>query len=467
MGNVGHNCGIVVTHSLHDAYSFTKSLQHRGRDGAGIAGVYDEGIDVLRWIGEIGRFDMGNLPNIFSREYYSFLGHVRYATSGRKSRILEDTHPVVIGGIEERRDSHIFVRGAEMACVMNGHVDDKYFCDNLFGELRIGLDTEKFLHFYRQYGEKEVLKKIPGAYTAAIADFRKKDVMVLRDRFGIKPGVLGVKDGKHVVASEEIAFTENGANFFEELKLGSVYYLARDGSYKVEEVVEEYPKSCFFEGNYISHVLSSLNGVMVRSLRQKLGEKLAEEHNFENIDLITYLPRCPEPAARSYAKKVNKPFVPVFYKPRAERAFQAPTTEAREDSISKNLWLLPEMREKLEGKRIICVDDSTIRGNNSKRAGKLLYEVGVEVAYLLNYTPKIGIVGNDGKKRGCMFGVDMPLNDNFVARNRSDDEISEVIGMPVRYLSLEGMLEVFESLGIRRGNLCTFCVGGKHPFMEN
>jgi amidophosphoribosyltransferase len=466
MGDVGHNCGIVVTHNLHDAYSFTKSLQHRGRDGAGIAGVYDEGIDVLRWTGEISRFDMGNLPNIFSREYHSFLGHVRYATSGRKSRILEDTHPVVIGGVEERRDSHIFVRGAEMACVMNGQVDDKYFCDDVFSELR-SLDTEKFLHFYGQYGEKEVLKKIPGAYTVAIADVKKKDVIILRDRSGIKPGVLGVKDGRHVIASEEIAFMENGANFLEELKLGSVYYLASDGSYEVERVVGENPQSCFFEGNYISHVLSSLNRVMVRSLRQELGEKLAEEYHFEDIDFVTYLPRCPEPAARSYAKKVNKPFVPVFYKPRAERAFQCLTTEERGYSISKNLWLLPGMRGELEGKRIVCVDDSTIRGNNSKRARELLYgEAKVEVAYLLNYTPKIGIVGDDGKERGCMFGVDMPLNDNFVARNRGDDEISEIIGMPVRYLSLEGMLEVFESLGIRRENLCTFCVGGEHPFRD-
>lgn len=462
MGDVRHNCGIVVTHSLHDVYSLTKSLQHRGREGAGIAGIREGGIDVLRWSGEISRFDMGNLHDIFSEDYHSFFGHVRYATSGRKDMVLEDTHPVVIGGEEERRNNHIFIRGADVACVINGHVDNVYFPED---SDKRDSDAKKFLHFYRQHGEKELLKRIPGSYTAAIADVRKKDVIVLRDRAGIRPGILGVKDGKHVVASEEVAFAENGANFVEDLERGSVYYLASDGSYRIERVVSGNPQSCFFEGNYISHVLSSLDGVKVRTLRQRLGEQLAKEHLPENLDFITYLPRCPEPAARSYASAVGLPFVPVFYKTRAERSFQGPTTEERKKSISNNLWLLPGMEERLKGKRVGCIDDSTIRGNNSRRARELLYdEAGVEEAWLLNYTPKIGIIGEDGIERGCDLGVDMPIDDNFVARNRTDDEISEIIGMPTRFLSLEGMLKVFTSLGIRRKNLCTFCVGGSHPF---
>lgn len=464
MGDVGHNCGIVVTHSLHDAYNFTKSLQHRGRDCAGIAGVRDKGIDVLKWIGEVNRFDTKNLHDIFSGKYDYFLGHVRYATSGRKDKVLEDSHPVVIGGIEERRGDHVVIRDAKMASVMNGNVEDKYFGGETFDELRTGLDTEKFLHFYSRYGEKGVLRKIPGAYTAAIADVRKKDVLVLRDRAGIRPGVLGMKDGKCVVASEEIAFMDNGANLVEELKFGSVYYLARDGSYESERVAEGNPQSCFFDGNYVSHVLSSLNGVMVRTLRQELGKRLAEEYPLRDLDFVTFLPRCPEPAAISYAEAIGKPLIPVFYKPRAERSFQGLNSEERTSSISKNLWLIPGIEKKLDGLEGVCIDDSTIRGNNSKWAARSFKMAGINIAHLLNYTPKIGIIGLDGKKRGCMWGVDMPLDDNFVARGRNDDEISEIIGMSVRFLSLEGMLAGFESLGIKRGDLCTFCIGGKHPF---
>jgi amidophosphoribosyltransferase len=176
------------------------------------------------------------------------------------------------------------------------------------------------------------------------------------------------------------------------------------------------------------------------------------------------LPRCPEPAARSFSKQTEKPFVPIFYKLRGERAFQGSTPDDRKNSIEENLHLLPDAKNKLKGKTVVVIDDSTIRGNNAKREKELLEETEVKKCYHVNYTPPIGIVGEDGVPRGCMFGVDMPPDDNFIARNRTVEEISEKVGMDVRYMSIEGMLKAFEKVGLRKDELCTFCIGGKHPF---
>jgi amidophosphoribosyltransferase len=217
---------------------------------------------------------------------------------------------------------------------------------------------------------------------------------------------------------------------------------------------------------------SVLNGAAVRRVREELGRELAKEFDFEDTDIVTFLPRCPEVAARAYARAVDKEskFTSVFYKLRGERSFQGTTKNDRTSSIKTNLHLLPEFKDSLKGKNVVLIDDSTVRGNNSKRAKELLLSAGVKKIYLLNYTPKIGVIGKDGVKRGCLFGVDMPPEDDFVVRtadgkrNRTDLEISKELGMEVCFLSPEGMLKAFERAGIDRKHLCTYCIGGKYPF---
>jgi amidophosphoribosyltransferase len=127
--------------------------------------------------------------------------------------------------------------------------------------------------------------------------------------------------------------------------------------------------------------------------------------------------------------------------------------------------LLPGTESILKGKVVAVLDDSTVRGNNAVRERDLLINLAkVKKCYHINYTPPIGIVGKDGVPRGCMFGVDMPPDDNFVARNRTIDEISQKMGMSVFYLSIEGMLRAFERLGLKKDDLCMYCIGGKLPF---
>ncbi|HIC68697.1 MAG TPA: hypothetical protein EYO90_04120 [Candidatus Latescibacteria bacterium] len=467
---VRHNCGFCVAHTLHDAYSFIRSLQHRGREAAGIAAVGDGRIDVIKWEGGVDRFDVTDLHKIFpSPSYHSYMAHVRYATRGRKEDILADAHPHTLGGQEERRGNHIIIRDCEMAAVHNGQVDWDYFEAVDLEKLTSKCDTEAILYLYRREEEHAFMRKVTGAYTMAIADWRKRDIIVMRDRTGIKPGVLGWKDGKYGVASEDIAFRKNGGEFIENLQPGSVYYLTPEGDYSRENIVPAQPAHCFFEWNYITDVDSRVNNVSVRRIRETLGEALAEEFAPADADLVTFLPRCPEVAARSYAEKTGLPFKPLFYKMRGERSFQGSTASERRSSIAENLHLLPGLKPQFQGKTVIMMDDSIVRGNASVRAQELLYEdLEVRKAYLLSYTPPIGIVPKDGVPRGCMFGVDMPPDppdgEEFVARGRTMAEIEEKMGMPVIYLSPESMLRGFEKSGIDRDRLCTYCIGGSHPY---
>ena len=467
---VRHNCGFCVAHTLHDAYRFIRSLQHRGREATGIAAVGDGRIDVIKWAGGVDRFDVTDLHKIFpSPRYHTYMAHVRYATRGRKDQILEDGHPHVVGGEPEFRDNHILISDCEMAAVHNGQVEREYYGEVTPEQLKTTCDTEGLLRLYRQCGEYEFLRQVPGAFAMAIADRRKRDVIAIRDRTGIKPGVLGWKDGKYGVASEDIAFRKNGGEFIEDLEPGSLYYLTPEGDYSRTNLFDPAPAYCFFEWNYITDVDSIINGVSVRRIRETLGEVLVEEFHPGHVDLVTYLPRCPEVAARSYAKKAKIPFEAVFYKMRGERSFQGTTSTDRQKSIGENLHLLPGMAQALKGKTVILLDDSIVRGNNSRRARDLLYEgCQVKKAYLVSYTPPIGVIGVDGIPRGCMFGVDMPPQpppgDEFIARGRTQEEISLEMKMPVVYLSLAGMLKAFKKAGIPENQLCTYCIGGGHPF---
>lgn len=465
---INSHCGLVVTHTLHDAYSMIKDLLHRGREAYGIAAIGERSIDVLKWVAPFGRFDLDGLHEIFPGEdYHTYLFHVRYATSGRKDldKLLQDAHPHTIGGTVHKEANHIFVLGCEIAGVHNGQVNPEFLTGIDTSKLKTGCDTEALLHYYRDHGEYGLVKNIPGAYTLAIADRRKQGVIVIRDRTGIRPGTLGWKDGKYIVTSEDIALRKNGGTLIQDLNPGSVYRLLENGSYEEEKVVPEQLSLCFFEGNYQADRDSILNGASVQRIRSLQGRILAREFSSLDLDFVTFVPRCSKTAAIAFAAERGLPLERIFLKANAERSFQGSTEEERGRSITENLYLHPRAELKLGGKRVGVLEDSTVRGNAVQRVRHLLYDVGrVKVAHLINCTPPIGIIGDDGEERGCSYGIDMPPSSKFIARGKTREEISTVAGMPIYYISLEGMLSAFRDSGINPKDLCTFCIGGKKPF---
>lgn len=462
-------CCIVVGHNLREVYSCMNSSQHRGRDMAGIAAFGNGRIDVVKWFGLVKDFSLAALYKILPSHLYNiYMGHVRYATRG-KCKTLREAHPHVVGGMAFDNGSHMIIEDADMAIIHNGQVNESFLSEVDRNHLETDCDTEALLHFYKKKGEYEIMRQIPGAYTLAIADKRRCEVVVMRDRTGIRPGVLGQKDGKNCVVSEDavlrdIALRENNTIYTEDLKPGYIYYLSQNGACREVQAVKPRLRHCLFEYNYLARVDSVLNGINVLTLRQVLGRVLAEEYPFRGLDWLSFVPKCPEAAARSYASELDLSFIEVFYKMKTERAFLGATAQEREVSISKNLYLIVKALDVIKKGRGGIMDDSIVRGNNSKYTKNLLEGAGVKDCRLLIYTPQIGIIGADGEPRGCEFGVDMPLNDNFIARGKTIREISDEIGMETHYISVEGMLRGFEKLGMPRENLCYYCIGGEHPF---
>ncbi len=419
MAEVEENCGLCVAPELPDAYFTIKALQHRGREATGIAAISDKRIDVLKWTGTVGAFDLKDLHKIFPRQhhYHTYMAHVRYATKGRKEpdQILEDAHPHVIGGKVEHRGNHTLILDCDAALVHNGQINEEYLEEVDKSKLKTGSDSEAFLHYYMEKMETEILKNIPGSYLAAIADKRKKGVVVLRDRYGIKPGCLFKKGNRFGISSESVGAKADYGEVIGDLQMGAAYYLFPDSKRPLPaQIVKADPKHCFFEWNYVAHVESTLDGLSVRRLREELGKEIAREFKFD-VDFVSYVPRCPEVAARTCAVALGKgEETDIFYKLRADRSFLESTLDARANSIKKNLFLIPEMKEKLSGKKILVIDDSFVRGNVLNRIAELIEETDVEKMYILSYTPPIGVIGEDGVKRGCSCGVDIPPDDKFL-----------------------------------------------------
>ena len=488
MGEVEHNCGVGLCHSLHDAYDLGNALQHRGREAGGIvAQAYDGRIDAVRWVGRFNEdvFDLEGLHHIFANlhggsdsHYHSFGVHTRYATKGTKdiNEMLKEAHPITIGGKTRRYGRYEVIENADAAIVHNGQVNPGFLKDIDLKDLQTSSDTEVLLYFIQEKGVKELLREVPGAYTFAVFDKRLRDVIVTRDRTGIKPGHIGVKDYKMCMASESSALEEIGARPIENIRPGSIYYFSPDGSRKSERIVKPEWSGCFFELFYIAHPDSVIDNFHVRTIRQSLGKEMAREFVPEGKAIVTFVPRCPEVAAEAYAQTNNDlEFMHVFNKSVSERAFMGTNAKERKASIKRNLHLLPNTKRLLHDQEIVLFDDSIVRGNNIKTSLELLAQAGVRRTNVLIYTPPIGIYDRNKNPCGCEWGVDMPPSDEFMARgedgkNKSPRMIAAEIGegldmeVVVKYLTKKGMGRVFKKHGIRESFLCERCIGGHKPF---
>lgn len=473
-GEVEHNCYLCVGHTLHDTYAMADNLSHRGRDSTGAFAQGPGGIDVLKWKGPPSEFRNKSLQKIFPAQKYFLYGmHGRYKTRGAEDINLDEAHPHTIGGKIEDRGDHVFIRGCKKVLIHNGQIEDKYLNGLDRRGIKTGCDSEALLHYYDQFGIEAILRNIPDGYTIAIADVDKNGVQIARGRLGLKPGVWGTKDGFDLFASESVALRELRATFNGDLVPGAVYYLRPDGKMsKPKQVVPASCATCMFSFQYIAHPYSYLMGVPVLTVRRALGKELAREFPLDDYDVVSFVPESPDDAARTYSDERDLPLMDIFYKKKSNRSFQAPTQKAREDAIELNLHLIPSILSQIRAKRIIIVDDSFVRGTVAKTAGKLLYEVAkVKEAVFLSYTPMIGIIPEDGIPRGCDFGgVDMPSKENkhhkFLARGKTLEEMSKEVGVKIGFLSIEGMERAYKSVGIEFKDLCTFCIGGLHPFRD-
>ncbi len=450
-------CGVVAVwgapQPAHITFHALYSLQHRGQESAGIA--------VCGRDGKMERHAaMGLVPNVFDAETLdaldavydsapgSAIGHNRYSTTGSSEQ--ENTQPFVG-----------YTAGGAVALAHNGNiVNAKRLRHELEGDGRVftsTTDTEVVLQLLARANTEPdalawTLSQLEGAFSLVFL-FSDR-VELARDPYGWRPLVLGrFPDGGWVGASETVALDAIGAEFVREVEPGEIVTIDDSGlaSRRFDEPVT--PAHCVFEHVYFASPASRVFGSTVQLVRERLGERIAEE-NPVDADLVTPMPDSGRSAATGYARVSGLPYreaiIPNRY---VGRTFIKPTTGERAAAVRLKLNVVAEI---VEGQRIVVVDDSIVRGTTTRLKMAQLRKAGAKEIHLRISCPPI--------HHPCYFGVDFPDRKELIATDRTTQEIAALLGVDsVAYLSIEGLHEVVGTPEVPGDHYCDACFSGRYP----
>jgi amidophosphoribosyltransferase len=421
------------------------ALQHRGQESAGIAvsnGKIIKGEKSMGLVSEVFH-DTSKLQRLVGD---IAVGHVRYSTTG--SSLLVNAQPLLVR-----------YRNGFLAIVHNGNLVNG-------GELRTELETEGSIfqattdseviaHLIARSGEADieaaVKKAVPvirGAYTFIL--MTKDKLVGLRDPKGIRPLSLGRTAGGYVLASETCAFDTMGAEFVRDIQPGEMVVIDKDGVRGEQLFATDKDSLCVFEFIYFARPDSNLDGRNVHTARKQLGRRLAIEHPVE-ADIVTGVPDSSLSAASGVAEQLGLPYEMGFIKNRyIGRTFIQPTQEIRD--LGVKLKLNP-VRQIVEGKRVVMVDDSIVRGTTSKHIIQMLRNAGAREVHVRISSPPV--------KCSCFYGIDTSTSGELIGAQLDVPDIAKAIGADsLGYLSEEGMLE---SIGLPKKGFCTACFSGCYP----
>ena len=427
------------------------ALQHRGQESCGIA-VSDTN-------GPKGKVlsskDMGLVNEAFTPEILEKLkgdigvGHVRYSTAGSSTR--ENAQPLVLN----------YVKGT-LALAHNGNLIN---APELRRELeytgaifQTTIDSEVIAYFIarERLNSKTVeeavgraMKKIKGAYSLIIMSPRK--LIGARDPFGFRPLCIGKRDNSYVLASETCALDTIGATFVRDVEPGEIVTISPEKGIESDKsmcIPKEQHARCVFEYIYFARPDSFVDGMSVYNSRILAGRYLAIDSPVD-ADLVVGVPESGNCAALGYAMESGIPYGQAFVKNSyVGRTFIKPGQKNRESSVQVKLNAL---RDAVEGKRVIMIDDSIVRGTTSDRIVRMLREAGAKEVHMRVSSPPF--------LWPCYFGTDIPARDQLIAYNRSVEEICKVIGADsLGYLREERLSQIVEGREI-----CSGCFTGKYP----
>ena len=427
------------------------ALQHRGQESCGIA--------VSETMGPKGKVtthkDMGLIHEAFTPETLAGLkgdigvGHVRYSTAGSSTR--ENAQPLVLN----------YVKGT-LGLAHNGNLIN---APELRKELeytgaifQTTIDSEVIAyHIARERlntGSVEeavgrAMKKIKGAYSLIVMSPRK--LIGARDPFGFKPLCIGKRDNCYILASETCALDTIGAEFVRDVEPGEIVTISPEKGIESDKSMclpKEDHARCIFEYIYFARPDSVIDGVSVYHSRILAGKFLAMDSPVE-ADIVTGVPESGNCAAMGYAMQSGIPYGTAFVKNTyVGRTFIKPKQKSRESSVQVKL---NPIREVVEGKRVIMIDDSIVRGTTSDRIVKMLRDAGAKEVHVRISSPPF--------LWPCYFGTDVPAREQLIAYNRTVEEIRQIIGADsLGYLGLDRLTELVDGLPICKG-----CFTGKYP----
>ena len=443
-------CGIFGIFGHAEASTIVQlglfALQHRGQEACGIVSSNGSELYQYRAMGLVSdAFDEKTLLKVPGE---SAIGHTRYSTAGTNS-------------IREAQPFSVTCQHGQIAVCHNGNLP---FADAARKSLEKNgaifsstSDTETILHAIARQpaGDviaaiKQVLKATEGAFSLL---FLTPDKLVaVRDPRGFRPLVLGKLKNAWCIASETCAFDLVDAEYVREIEAGEMIVIDKTGIHSSRPLPEKPKSVCTFEHVYFSRPDSIIFGRSVNESRHKMGKQLAIEHPVE-ADLVVPVPDSGVAAAIGYARQSGINYRQAIIRNHyVGRTFIEPSESIR--SFGVRLKLNP-VRNLIEGRRIILVDDSIVRGTTSKKIVQMVREAGAQEVHLrISCPPTIS---------PCYYGVDTPRETELIASHKSVAEVCEFIQADsLGYLSMEGMLE---TIGFAENSSCTACWSRKYPIL--
>jgi len=448
-------CGVFGVYDLDGAdiastvYYGLFALQHRGQESCGIA--------VSETSGPKGKVQsckgMGLVNEVFHHENLGKLkgdigvGHVRYSTAG--ASCVENTQPLVLN----------YVKGT-LALAHNGNLTN---APELRKELeytgaifQTTIDSEVIAyHIARERlntsdvesAVKRAMMKIKGAYSLIVMSPRK--LIGARDPFGFRPLVIGKRDNAYILASETCALDAVSAEYVRDVEPGEIVTISKDGIKSDKSLQAPKCAKCIFEYIYFARTDSHLDGVSVYNSRIMAGKILAQTHPCE-ADIVVGVPDSGNAAAMGFAMESGIPYGMGFHKNSyVGRTFIKPKQSVRESAVKIKLNAIKDV---VNGKRVVMVDDSIVRGTTSERIVRMLKNAGATEVHVRISSPPF--------LYPCYFGTDVPSCDQLIAHNMTVDEICKAIGADsLGYLDGERLSELIEG----DTGYCDACFSGNYP----
>ena len=420
------------------------SLQHRGQESSGIATADGERIHVHTKMGLVSQaFDEEVLSQLWGN---IAIGHNRYSTTG--SSRPANAQPIVVENATGR-----------IALGHNGNIVNSQYLRQELEErgynFVTGTDSEviAFLIFSSAKKTwvdriKDAMKRLEGAYSLVL--LTKDSLFGVRDPLGVRPLCIGRLDGGWVLASESCALDHIGAHFIREVEPGEVVVIDAAGmrGYKGKDAGRR--GLCIFEYIYFARPDSVIHGRRLYVARQAMGARLAQEHPVE-ADVVIGVPDSATAAGIGYSIQSGIPFSEGLLKNRyVGRTFIEPDQRIRELGVKLKFNPLPET---LEGRRVVLVDDSIVRGTTTPRVVAMLRRAGAKDVHMRICAPPI--------RYPCFFGVDMATRWELIAAHKEIPEIAQFIGADsLGYLSIEGLIQ---AVALPRELFCLACFTGDYP----
>jgi amidophosphoribosyltransferase len=428
------------------------ALQHRGQESAGIAVSDGHNITVFK--------DMGLVSQVFTESSleslsgYIAIGHTRYSTTG--SSCWDNAQPT----FRATATGHL-------ALSHNGNLTNTHELSSRLREVRetsgelypdyenvATTDTDILTALLAAHPDMTMesaamleLPKVAGAFSLVFMD--DQTLYGARDPQGIRPLVLGRLERGWVIASETAALDIVGATYVREIEPGEIVAIDEHGL-RSSRFAEADPKGCLFEFVYLARPDTTINGNAVHGVRVEVGRRLAKEFPVE-ADLVIPVPESGTPAAVGYAQASGIPFAQGFVKNAyVGRTFIQPSQTIRQLGI--RLKLNP-LREVIEGKRLVVVDDSIVRGNTQRAIVKMLRESGATEVHVRISSPPV--------QWPCFYGIDFATRAELIANGLTIDEIRQSIGADsLSFISLDALVE---STNVAKERLCRACFDGVYP----